>query len=357
LDEPDQAAGGQHYGHRHKITPIGHVACCIADRDCRKVFVRNCIRGCVDDRWKRKRASLPLAANHVVGRLLGWRTIGYDCPHLAERMKVSLGQPIVIENVNGAAGSIAVGRAARAAPDGYTIALGDGSTFVSNPAMYKLPYDVVDDFEPISMLPYAPQIIVAKSTVPAKNLSELLAWIKTSHSNVSYGTSGVGSPSYVSAMLLQNITGTEFQLVSYRGAGQIMTDIISGHIDLSIAAPTVVLEQWRAGKVRAFAVTGKARISAAPDIPTVDEAGLPGFYTSLWWGLWVPRGAPDYVIAKLNAAVVESLADPLVRERFAEQGLDMPTREQQRPEALRAFQKAEIEKWWSIIKAASTKTQ
>jgi tripartite-type tricarboxylate transporter receptor subunit TctC len=174
---------------------------------------------------------------------------------------------------------------------------------------------------------------------------------------VSYGTSGVGSPSHVSAVLLQNMTGTKFQLVSYRGAGQIMTDIISGHIDLSIAAPTVVLEQWRAGNARAFAVTAKDRISAAPDIPTVDEAGLPGFYTSLWWGLWVPRGAADYVIAKLNAAVVESLADPVVRARFAEQGLDMPARERQRPEALRAFQKAEIEKWWPIIKAASIKTQ
>jgi tripartite-type tricarboxylate transporter receptor subunit TctC len=187
--------------------------------------------------------------------------------------------------------------------------------------MYKLPYDVVDDFEPISMLPYAPQIIVSKSSIPAKNLSELLAWIKTNQNSVSYGASGVGSPSHVSAVLLQNMTGTKFQLVSYRGAGQIMTDIISGHIDLSIAAPTVVLEQWRAGNARAFAVTAKDRISAAPDIPTVDEAGLPGFYTSLWWGLWVPRGAPDYVIAKLNAAVVESLADPVVRARFAEQGL------------------------------------
>jgi tripartite-type tricarboxylate transporter receptor subunit TctC len=276
---------------------------------------------------------------------------------MAERMKVLLGQPIVIENVNGAAGSIAVGRVARAAPDGYTIGLGDGSTFVTNAAMYKLQYDVVEDFEPISMLPYAPQIIVAKSTVPAKNLSELLAWIKTNQNKVSYGTSGVGSPSHVSAVLLQNMTGAKFQLVSYRGAGQIMTDIISGHIDLSIAAPSVVLAQWRTGNARAFAITAKDRISAAPDIPTVDEAGLPGFYTSLWWGLWVPRGAPDYVIAKLNAAVVESLADPVVRARFAEQGLDMPTREQQRPEALRAFQKAEIEKWWPIIKAASIKTQ
>ena len=276
---------------------------------------------------------------------------------MAERMKVPLGQPIVIENVNGAAGSIAVGRVARAAPDGYTIGLGDGSTFVTNAAMYKLPYDVVGDFEPISMLPYAPQIIVAKSTVPAKNLSELLAWIKTNQNNVSYGTSGVGSPSHISAVLLQNMTGTKFQLVSYRGAGQIMTDIISGHIDLSIAAPTVVLEQWRAGNARAFAVTAKTRISAAPDIPTVDEAGLPGFYTSLWWGLWVPRGVSDRVIAILNAAVVESLADPMVRARFAEQGLDMPTRERQSPEALRAFQKAEIEKWWPIIKAASIKAQ
>jgi len=274
---------------------------------------------------------------------------------IAERMKSALGQPVVIENITGAAGSIGVGRLARAAPDGYTIGLGDWSTLCVNAAMYNLQYDVVKDFAPISMLPSAPQIIVTKDVVPAKNLSELLAWIKTNQSKVSYGTSGLGSPSHVSGVLLQNVTGAKFQLVPYRGAGQVMTDMISGQIDLSMFPATVALQQVRAGKVRSYAVTAKTRIPAAPEIPTVDEAGLPGFYISLWWGLWVPKGGSNDVIARLNAAVVETLADPAVRARIADQGLEIPPRDQQTPEALGAFQKAEIEKWWPIVKAAGIK--
>jgi tripartite-type tricarboxylate transporter receptor subunit TctC len=274
---------------------------------------------------------------------------------VGERMKSALGQPIVVENVTGAAGSIGVGRLARAAPDGYTIGLGDWSTLCVNAAMYNLPYDVVKDFAPISLLPNAPQIIVTKNVVPAKNLTELLAWLKTNHSKVSYGTSGVGSPSHVSGVLLQNVTGTKFQLVPYRGAAQVMTDMIAGQIDLSMFPATVALQQLRAGNARAYAVTTGARIPAAPEIPTVDEAGLPGFYISLWWGLWAPKGTPNAIIARLNAAVKETLADPVVRARSAEQGLDIPPRDQQTPNALAAFQKAEIEKWWPIVKAAGIK--
>jgi len=274
---------------------------------------------------------------------------------VADRMKSALGQPIVVENVTGAAGSIGVGRLARGGPDGYTIGLGDWSTHCVNAAMYNLPYDVLKDFAPISLLPNAPQIIVTKNVVPAKNLTELLAWLKTNQGKVSYGTSGVGSPSHVSGVLLQKATGTKFQLVPYRGAAQVMTDMIAGQIDLSMFPATVALQQLRAGNVRAYAVTTRARIAAAPEIPTVDEAGLPGFYISLWWGLWAPKGTSNAIITSLNAAVVETLADPAVRARSAEQGLDIPPRDQQTPEALATFQKAEIEKWWPIVKEAGIK--
>jgi tripartite-type tricarboxylate transporter receptor subunit TctC len=274
---------------------------------------------------------------------------------VAERMKTALGQPIVVENITGAAGSIGVGRLARAVPDGYTIGLGDWSTHCVNAAMYNLPYDVQKDFAPVSLLPNAPQIIVTKNVVPAKNLDDLIAWLKTNQSKVSYGTSGVGSPSHVSGLLLQNVTGAKFQLVPYRGAGQVMADMIGGQIDLSMFPATVALQQLRAGNVRAYAVTTKARIPAAPDIPTVDEAGLPGFYISLWWGLWAPKGTPNSIITRLKAAVVEALADPAVRARSADQGLDIPPGEQQTPAALAAFQKAGIDKWWPIVKEAGIK--
>ena len=273
---------------------------------------------------------------------------------ISERMKSALGQPIVVENVTGAAGSIGIGRLARAAPDGYTIGLGDWSTFCVNAAMYNLPYDIVKDFAPIAPLPSAPQIIVTKNVVPTRNLSELVTWLKSNQDKVSYGTSGVGSPSHVSGVLLQNFIGAKFQLVPYRGAAQVMSDMIAGQIDLSMFPVTVALPQLRAGNARAYAVTAKARISAAAEIPTVDEAGLPGFYISLWWGLWAPKGAPNNVIAKLNEAVIETLADPGMRARIAEQGLDIPLRDQQTPEALAAFQKREIEKWWPIVKAANS---
>ncbi|MCC6780103.1 MAG: tripartite tricarboxylate transporter substrate binding protein BugD [Hyphomicrobiales bacterium] len=276
---------------------------------------------------------------------------------MADRLKVSLGQPVIVENVTGAAGSLAVGRGARAAPDGYTLVLGDWSTHVVNPAMYDLQYDVVKDFEPVSLLPSAPQIILTPNSVPASNLAELLAWIKANPEKVSYGTAGHGSPSHVSGVLLQNVLGAKFQLVPYRGAALVMQDMIAGTIQISMFPVTVALPQARTGRARPYAITGPQRSAAAPDIPTVDEAGLPNFHISLWWGFWMPKGTPKEIIARMNAAVVEALADPAVQKRIADQGLDVPLRERQSPEALAAYQKEEIDKWWPIIKAANIRGQ
>jgi tripartite-type tricarboxylate transporter receptor subunit TctC len=223
--------------------------------------------------------------------------------------------------------------------------------------MYDLQYDVVRDFEPVSLLPSAPQIIVTPNAVPATNLKELIAWIKADPSKVSYGTSGHGSPSHVSGVLLQSVTASKIQLVPYRGAALVMQDMVASTIQLSMFPVTVALPQVRAGHVRAYAITAPKRSAAAPDIPTVDEAGLPGFHISLWWGLWMPKGTPKDIIVRLNAAVVEALADPATQKRIADQGLDNPTRDQQTPEALAAYQKAEIEKWWPIVKAANIKAQ
>jgi tripartite-type tricarboxylate transporter receptor subunit TctC len=276
---------------------------------------------------------------------------------MADRMKVALGQPVIVENVTGAAGSIAVGRGARAPNDGYTLVMGDWSTHVVNAAMYDLQYDVVRDFEPVSLLPSAPQIIVTPNSVPATNLKELIAWIKANADKVSYGTSGHGSPSHVSGVLLQNVTQAKFQLVPYRGAALVMQDMVAGTIQISMFPVTVALPQVRAGHARPYAITAPKRSLAAPDIPTVDEAGLPGFHISLWWGFWMPKGTSRDIVAKLNAAVADTLADPVTQKRIADQGLDLPAPDQRTPEALAAYQKAEIEKWWPIVKSANIKAQ
>jgi tripartite-type tricarboxylate transporter receptor subunit TctC len=276
---------------------------------------------------------------------------------LAERMRSSLGT-IIIENVTGAGGSIGVGRVARAEPDGYTLGLGFLGTHVLNGAVYTLHYDVVKDFEPIALIASNPQLIVAKNAVPANNLKELIAWLAINPSKASQGTAGVGSPSHISGLFFQTVTGTSFQFVPYRGgAGPAMQDLVGGHIDLMFDMALNSLPHIRDGRIKAYAVADKARLPSAPDIPTVDEAGLPGFYMSLWFGFWVPRGTTKEVVAKLNTAAVDALGDPMVRERLANLGMEIPPREQQTPEALRAFQKAEIEKWWPIIKAAGIKAQ
>ena len=276
---------------------------------------------------------------------------------LSEPMRATLGQSIIVENVTGAAGSIGVGRVARAAPDGYTLSIGHWSTHVVNGAIYPLPYDLLRDLEPIVLLPSNPMIVVSKSAVPAKNLNEFVGWIKANEGKVSAGTAGAGSATHVAGVYFQNVTGTRFQFVPYRGTGPALQDLVAGQIDFIVDQASNSLQHVRDGKIRAYAVTASARLPSAPDIPTVAEAGLPSLDISVWYGLWAPKGTPKEIIAKLNAAAVQALSEPAVRQRFAELGLDMPPRDRLTPEALAAYQKAEIEKWWPVIKDANIKTE
>ena len=274
---------------------------------------------------------------------------------VAERMRVSLGQPVIIENVSGASGSIGVGRVARASPDGYVIGFGYWGTHVSNPTVYSLDYDVVNDFEPISLLTSAPWLIIARNSLPAKDLKEWIAWLKANPGKGLVATVGVGSAEHVLAVLFQNLTGTRLQPVTYRGSAPALQDVIAGHVDMQIVTPATCLPHVRSGIVKAFAVTDKTCFPAAPDIPTVDEAGVPGLYYISWSGFWAPKRTPKDVITRLAAAVVDALADPMVRSRLAEYGVEPFPREQQTPDALGAWHKAEIEKWWPILKALNSK--
>jgi tripartite-type tricarboxylate transporter receptor subunit TctC len=276
---------------------------------------------------------------------------------LSEPMRATLGQSIILENVTGAAGSIGVGRVARAAPDGYTLSIGHWSTHVVNGAIYPLPYDLLRDLKPIVLLPSNPMIVVSKNAVPAKNLNEFVGWIKGNEGKVSAGTAGAGSATHVAGVYFQNVTGTRFQFVPYRGTGPALQDLVAGQIDFIVDQASNSLQHVRDGKIRAYAVTASARLPSAPDIPTVAEAGLPSLDISVWYGLWAPKGTPKEIIAKLNAAAVQALSEPTVRQRFAELGLDMPPRDRLTPEALAAYQKAEIEKWWPVIKGANIKTE
>ena len=276
---------------------------------------------------------------------------------LSEPMRASLGQSIIVENVTGAAGSIGVGRVARAAPDGYTLSIGHWSTHVVNGAIYPLPYDLLRDLEPIVLLPSNPMIVVSKTAVPAKDLNEFVGWIKANEGKVSAGTAGAGSATHVAGVYFQNVTGTRFQFVPYRGTGPALQDLVAGQIDFIVDQASNSLQHVRDGKIRAYAVTAKARLPSAPDIPTVAEAGLPALDISVWYGLWAPKGTPKDIIAKLNGAAVQALSDPTVRQRFGELGLDIPPRERQTPDALAAYHKAEIEKWWPVIKGANIKIE
>ena len=276
---------------------------------------------------------------------------------MADRMGAALHQTVVVENFTGAGGSTGVGHVARAAPDGYTIGIGNWGSNVANGALYTLPYDLLTDFEPVSMLPSEPNLILAKTAIAASNLQDLIAWLKANAAKATGGTSGVGGPSHVAGILFQQQTGVHFQLVPYRGAGPAIQDLVGGQIDTMITGPSISMALVRDGKIKAYAVTAKSRIAAAPDIPTTDEAGLPGFYIAVWHGLWVPKGTPKEIVTKLNTAVRDTLADPAVRARLAALSLEIPSLDQQTPEGLYAQQKAEIEKWWPIIKAANIKGQ
>lgn len=274
---------------------------------------------------------------------------------MADRMTKALGQTVVVENTTGAGGSIGVGRVVRAAPDGYTLSIGHIGTHVLNGAIYTLPYDLLKDLEPIAMIAENPQIIVSRNGVPAKDLNELIAWVKANQDRVSIASGGAGTPAHVSGVFFQKLIGAKVVVAHYRGAAPAMQDVIAGHADISFDQAASALPLVRGGQVRAYAVTSKARLSAAPEIATVDEAGLPGFYMAVWHGLWAPRGTPKSIVERINFAVVEALADPVARKRLSDLGQELPAREQQTAEALRAHQKAEIDKWWPIVKEAGVK--
>jgi tripartite-type tricarboxylate transporter receptor subunit TctC len=276
---------------------------------------------------------------------------------LSEPMRMSLGQPLIIENVTGATGSIGVARVVQAAPDGYTVSIGNTATHVINGAVFNLKYDLLKDLQPVALLPSSPFLLDARTSIPAKNLQEFVAWAKASAKPVSAGTPGVGSIPQMAGILLENLTGVRLQFVPYRGAAPAMQDLIAGQIDAMFDQAGNSLPQVRAGTIRAYAVTAKKRLASAPDIPTADEAGVPGLHATVWNGFWVPKGTPPEIVAKLNAAAAEALADPAVRERLADLGLEIPPRDQATPGALAAQQKADAERWWPIIKAANIKME
>jgi tripartite-type tricarboxylate transporter receptor subunit TctC len=276
---------------------------------------------------------------------------------MAQGMRPTLNQPVVVENTAGAAGTIGVTRAVRALPDGYTVLWGMWGTNVANGAIYPLDFDLLNDFEPVALVATQPFLIDARKTLPANNLKELIAWLKTNADKATMGTSGVGSPSHVAGVLMQQLVGAKWQMISYRSAGLATQDLLAGITDIQLDTPAVSLTHVRSGDLKAYAVTAKQRIAVAPDIPTTDEAGLPGFYFSFWHAMWAPKGTPKPIIARLNAAIVAALDDPDTRKKLVDLAQEIYPRDQQRPEALYAFQKAEVEKWWPIIKAAGIKAQ
>ena len=277
--------------------------------------------------------------------------------YLAEQMRGILGQSIIIENVAGAAGSIGVGRAVRAPADGYTLSIGTSTTHMLTGGLYALPFDLLKDLEPIIEIGSEPLLIVGRNSLPANDLRGLIAYLKANPDRASVGIAGVGATGHLTGISFQKETATKFQFVPYRGNAPAMQDLLAGQIDFMIEPASNFRSLVATGSIKPFAVTGKARLPSSPDIPTADEAGLNGFVASLWYGLWVPKGTPKDIIEKLNATLRQLLADPSVERRFADLGIQISPRDQQAPETLRAFQKAEMERWWPIIKASNLKAE
>jgi tripartite-type tricarboxylate transporter receptor subunit TctC len=276
---------------------------------------------------------------------------------LAEKMRGILGQPVIIENVAGAAGSIGVGRAVRSAPDGYTLSIGTSTTHMLTGGLYALSFDLLKDLEPIILIGSEPLLIVGRKSLPADDLKGLIAYLKANPDKASVGIAGVGATGHLTGISFQKATGTKFQFVPYRGNAPAMQDLLAEQIDFMIEPSSNFKSLVGAGSVKPYAITGRTRLPSSPNIPTADEAGLPGFFASLWYGLWVPKGTSKEIIAKLNATMVRLLADPPVKERFAELGIQITPLDQQSPEALRAFQKAEAQRWWPIIRASNLKAE
>jgi len=276
---------------------------------------------------------------------------------LAEKMRAILGQPVIIENVAGAAGSLGVARAVRSAADGYTLSIGTSTTHMLTGGLYALPFDLLKDLEPIILIGSEPLLIVGKKGLPADDLKGLIAWLKANPDKASVGIAGVGATGHLTGISFQKETETKFQFVPYRGNAPAMTDLLAGQIDFMIEPSSNFKSLVAAGSIKPFAVTGRTRLPSSPDIPTADEAGLPGFFASLWYGLWVPRDTPKDIIARLNAVMTQVLASPSVKTRFEELGIQVTPLDQQSPEALRAFQKAESERWWPVMKASGIKAE
>jgi tripartite-type tricarboxylate transporter receptor subunit TctC len=276
---------------------------------------------------------------------------------LAKRMRAALGQPVIVENVTGAGGSIGTARVARAAPDGYTLIFGGLNTHVINPAVLDLPYDVLADFEPVALTGAFPLVIVGRKTHPAGDLTALLAWLKANPDKALVGTGGPGSPSHLAGVLFEQLTGTRLAYVPYRGTGAAMGDLIAGHTDIMLDAVPNALPHVRAGAIKAYAVMTPERMTIAPEIPSVDEAGLPKFHMQVWLALWAPKRTPASIVARLNGAVIEAVNDPALRSSLAELGEATFPPDQLTPQALAAFNRAEIAKWSPIIKAAGVRSQ
>ncbi len=274
-----------------------------------------------------------------------------------EPMRKFLGQILVVDNVTGAGGSIGVQRVARAAPDGYTLSIGHWGTHVVNGAYYNLTFDLLKDLAPVAQIAANPQLVLSKNAVPAKNMKELAAWVKANQDKVQFATGGVGGASHISGIYLMNRIGAKVEFVPYRGAAPALQAMLSGEVDINITQIGGAIQHIRSGRLRAYLVTAKTRQSAAPEIPTADEAGLPGLHTSVWHAIWVPAKTSRDIVTKLNAAIVDALADDGVRKRFTDLGQDIPSRDEQTPQALAAYHKAEIDKWWPLMKAAGIKAE